>query len=208
MLPTRLILNELNQTSNKKGKMLAISYMSGFKDSIDIPIDVLYDVGAHCGGHITCSFNSRDLDVPCSLVELADFKKWFSRSGDCAEVLTEPKPVGLQHKNRFISNRTTTSITLKRIESYTCYSHWFERILCHSKRTEKIWQCSENVNPQPGPQLKNELFCCTNPAKFWWIRFFTVLCGAQNQQNLTGFVLQNNSCPGSSPGSSPTPVTF
>ena len=71
----------------------------------------------------------------------------------------------------------------------------------------EIWLFSQNVNPQPGPQLKHELFCCTNPAKFWWARVQSNSDGSQklNHQNLTGFVLQNNSCPGSSPGSSPTP---
>ena len=77
-------------------------------------------------------------------------------------------------------------------------SRWKIDRKCRKKIGQELisWQCSENINPLGGPQLKHELFCGTNPAKFWWIRFLTVLCGAQNQQNVTGFVPQNNSCPG------------
>ena len=70
-----------------------------------------------------------------------------------------------------------------------------------------IWLFSENVNPLGGPQLKHELFCCTNPAKFWWANVQSNSDGSPklNHQNLIGSAPQNNSCPGSSPGSSPTP---
>ena len=49
-------------------------------DPIGILIVVVDNIGAHCGGHITCSFNSRVLEVPCSIGGRADFRKWFSRS--------------------------------------------------------------------------------------------------------------------------------
>ena len=44
------------------------------------------------------------------------------------------------------------------------------------------------------------------PAKFWWANVQSNSDGSPKliHQNLTGFVLQNNSCP----GSSPNPVTF
>ena len=81
-----------------------------------------------------------------------------------------------------------------------------------------VYGSVQNINPQPGPQLKHILFCTTNPAKFWWSNFqwdrnpsspqatiriwlppyckrIRVQVRTRDHSNSAGFVLQFKMCP-------------